>query len=74
MLFVAGHHGGDCRCRGCVFGAAERKHEAESVFAVQVEAVEALFRDEAERGVQPECGRIVELGLEGDLEERGEAS
>ena len=31
--------------------------------------MEALLGDEAERGVQPERGRIVELGLEGDLEE-----
>jgi hypothetical protein len=69
MLFVAGHHGGGCRC---VFGTAEREHEAESVLAVQVEAVEALFRDEAERGVQPEGGCVVELGLEGDLRERVE--
>jgi hypothetical protein len=69
LLFVAGH-GWDCRC---VFGATEREHEAEGVFPVQVEAVEALLRDEAERRVQPEGGRVVELGLEGDLGERGEA-
>ena len=67
LLLITGH-GDGCRCSGCVFGAAEREHEAEGILAVQVEAVEALLRDEAERGVQPEGGRVVELGLERDLE------
>jgi hypothetical protein len=71
VLFVAGH-GSDCR--SCVLCAAKRKHEAEGIFAVQVEAVEALLRDKAKRGVQREGGRVVELGLEGDLGEKGEAS
>jgi hypothetical protein len=31
--------------------------------------VETLLGDKAERRVQPERGRVVELGLEGDLEE-----
>ena len=66
LLLVAGH-GDGCRSSGGVFRAAEREHEAEGVFAVQVEAVEALLRDEAERGVQPEGGRVVELGLERNL-------
>ena len=36
---------------GCAFGAAERKCEAESVFAVQVEPVEMFVRHEAEGGI-----------------------
>jgi hypothetical protein len=71
LLFVAGHRGGS-QCYCCVFCAAEREYEAEGVFAVQVEAVETFLRDKTERSVQRESGRIVELGLEGDLEEKGE--
>jgi hypothetical protein len=55
--------------RYCVFGAGagKREHEAERVFAIQVEAVQTLLWDEAEGGVQRECGRVVILGLERNL-------
>jgi hypothetical protein len=66
LLIVAGH-AGSSRCWRCVFCAAEGEYEAEGVFAVQVEAVETLLRDKPERSVQRESGRVVELGLEGDL-------
>ena len=65
MLAVAAGH-----CGSCVFGAAEGKYEAEGVFAVQVEPVETFFRDEAEGGVEPEGGHVVEFSFERDLVER----
>ena len=61
MVAVAGH------CGRCVFGAAEGKYEAEGVLAVQVEPVQTFFRDEAERGIQPEGWNVVEFGFERDL-------
>ena len=39
---------------------------------VQVEEVETFPRDKTERSVRHESGRVVEFGLEGDLEENGE--
>ena len=62
---AAGSRGGSRG--GCVFGTAEGEHEPEGVFAVQVEAVETFFLDEAEGGVKPEGGHVVKLGLERDL-------
>jgi len=61
VLAVAGHRG------DCIFGAAERKYEAECVFAVQVEPVQTFFRDEPEGGIQPEGSNVVEFGFERDL-------
>ena len=61
MLAVAGHGG------SCIFCAAERQHEAESVFAVQVEPVQTFFRDEPEGGIQPEGSNVVEFSFERDL-------
>lgn len=71
MLSVAGH-GRDPQCCCCVFCTVEGKYETESVLAVQVEAVETLLREKTERSVQREGGRVVVLGLEGDLGEKGE--
>lgn len=34
--------------------------------------METLLRDKTERSVQRESGHVVELGLEGDLGEKGE--
>jgi hypothetical protein len=61
MFGIAGHD------RGGVCGTTEGEHETEGVLAVQIEAVETFFRDEAEGGVQPEGGHVVKLGFEHDL-------
>ncbi|KAI0049715.1 hypothetical protein FA95DRAFT_1581610 [Auriscalpium vulgare] len=45
----------------------EREHETKGVFAVEVEAIQALLGDEPQGGVQRERGGVVELGLEEDL-------
>lgn len=44
------------------------ENEAESVFAVEVEAEEAFLADESEGFVEGECGLVVVFGLEHDLQ------
>ena len=43
------------------------EYQAESVFAIEVEAMETLLADEAERLVERERGGVVEFGFKHDL-------